>query len=246
MSERIDKRWSSLTLGVLLCAALAGCGEEVVDTKTPDARPPSGDTNAPAYSNRRAATPKGDYVGHLKPTPIEKPPGIVKTPDSRVESTETEIVEKIHFPVRWVVEGDQVTRVDDEIPVRKFRLDFDETQPITYDVLPTCLMTADTHEIVIHRGGVQSEFFHREINDGERCLPVYECWNPKCPWLKQSRILTLFPYDSERDGSKPMCPHCQAGEHARAYKTRQHRGMERLMMREIYRKRRAAETADGA
>ena len=230
----------------LIVAATTGCGNGYAESGSPHDRT-TGDPNAPTYTNKNAATRKGEYVGHLKPVrgTNQSGPAESTSVESQASNGGEPVDVAVHFPVVWVVDGRHVERRDDQIPVRKFRLDFDESQPISYDTLPSCLMTRDTHEIVIHRGGLQSDFSHDAIHDGEPCLPVYQCWNPSCPWVKKTRLLSLFPYDYSRDGVSPVCPHCKTGGHVRAYKTPQYRDMERFMMREIYRKRRAAKAAEG-
>ena len=137
-------------------AALAIAGCSSESDKKP---PPDANTN------RNVLTPSGTPVGHLKPRRMSK---------------------ARHDPVVWVVAGNAVERRSDEVLIHAFRLDFDETQPITEADLPYALMTDNSKEIVVHRGKPPKDFSHPDINGGEPCSPIYQCGNlDECPRVKE-------------------------------------------------------------
>lgn len=141
---------------------------------------------SPPRSNKSVLTPSGTPVGHLKPDPF--------------------LPKAEHSPVIWVVDGDTAERQSGEVMVHGFRLDFDETQPITEATLPYSLMTNNTQQIVVHRGEPPANFSHRDINQGEPCSPIFECYNEECPRVQELQNVALFPYRGS--DSHPKCPFC--------------------------------------
>jgi hypothetical protein len=170
-----------------------------------------GESDAPPpKSNTHIRTPKGQPIAHLKPS--------------------GDYVEATHDPVVWVVDGGKVERIDDQmILIHAYRLDFDETQELTEANLPYALMTEKTKQIVVHRGKPPDVLTHPDINDGERCLPIYQCHDSQtCPRVKELNHLALFPYDGSED--HPQCPHCQ-GTQTQPYFIPQHNDIKRFMER---------------
>lgn len=183
---------------VVSCVALAG-GLSAILSGCSSSEPPP-----PPINNKNVVSAAGEYVGHLKPN------AYMATGDT--------------YPVIWVVRGDEVEHRDDKILVNAFRLDFDETKPLTEADLPYSLMTEDTHEVVVHRGKPASEIYtNPKIHEGERCLPIYECGNPECPRVKELNDVALIPGDPTADEIK--CPHCGGSKYVRPYTMPQHRDM---------------------
>jgi hypothetical protein len=191
----------TLALGTA-ALALVGCGE---------------DPYIPPAHNREYITPSGHFVGHLKPIPFDGPP--IGADGRPIEAND---------PVKWVVEGNKVTRPEYEIDVVSFRLDFDETQPLTEALLPFALMTENTRQIVVHRGPPPPDFKHAQINNSERCLNVFGCVNPQCPRVQQINNMGLFPVAA--DAAQPKCPFC-GGDKVQPFVIPQHQHMRDFMKR---------------
>jgi len=138
--------------------------------------------------------------------------------------------------VIWVVDGGRVIRQSNPVFVHNFVLEIDESQPFSYDLFPTVLMTERTHQIVVHRGGLMGILTRPKINDGERCFQVYVCRNRSCPRSKEGGDLALFPHNYiERP--EPKCPYCKSSSNLRLYKTRQFVQMERKLFRQFQQNR---------
>ncbi len=191
-----------LLAGVIFALLLGGCGSEPV---------------APPSHNRHFVTPEGHFVGHLKPELYEGPPtGIDGKPIAADD------------PVVWIVEGDAVSQPEYEFDVSTYRLDFDESQPLTEDVLPFALMTNETRQVVIHCGPPALPFTHSEINDGEAAHGIGQCVNRECSRVKEIDNAALFPLP--KDEASPKCPFC-GDENIQPYVTPQHRNMRDFMQR---------------
>jgi len=163
----------------------------------------------PPVTNRNVVTPSGHAIGHLKPDP--------------------NLPEATHDPVVYVVDAGRVERRTDRVLVHAFRLDFDETKGLTEADLPYALMTENSREIVIHRDVPPDVLTHADINDGERCLPVYQCEDfENCPRCKEHNHYALFPHDGSEE--TPECPFCK-GRTTSRYVVPQHRDMKKFIDR---------------
>ena len=129
------------------------------------------------------------------------------------------------YPVIWVVRDGNVTRRDDNILLGAFRLDWDETQPLSTQDFPYAFMTEETKEIVVHRGDPGTHVFtHPEINDGERCLAIHQC-----PKLQELQDFGLFGHDPA--AGEAVCPHCGSSESTSLYVVPQRAAMQRYLNR---------------
>ena len=168
----------------------------------------SQEESQPPPNNKNVVTPRGEYVGHLKP-------------DTRLlDALDPDLLQV--DPVVWVVDNGQVQHPERDLSVHIFRLDFDEKIPITIDVMPYVLMTEKTKQVVIHRGRPPEGFSNSAINQGERCLPVYLCMNRECPRIAEIDGAAIFPHDPA--SGHPECPFCN-GHEAMIYQTPQHNDM---------------------
>ena len=190
-------RWSFVAGSIVALAVGNGCSSD--------------ESTAPA-DNKDFVTPSGEFVGHLKPDPR-----LLAAIDPDTPQVD---------PVVWVVDDGQVERAQQELSVHLFRIDFNERQPITAEILPYALMTAETREVVIHRGEPSNGFSNSAINQGERCLPIHLCMNPDCPRVAEVENAPLFPHDPAE--GRPRCPFCD-GRETMIYQTPQHQEMLRFV-----------------
>jgi hypothetical protein len=156
----------------------------------------SSSSPTPASHNRKYMTPDGHFVGHLKPQYVDGPP--TDPTGKPIEATN---------PVEWVVIDGEVSKPKYEIDVQAFRVDFDESQPITESILPYALMTS-AGKVVVHRGVPPENFTHSEIADGGKLFPIYACINfASCERAIELGKSPLFIGKGE--STAPPCPHCE-------------------------------------
>ncbi len=175
----------------------------------------------------------GVPLGHLKPRSTKKKRSAIKPAP--------EFARRPH--VRWVLDGEQLTKLDPPEPLDNFRLDFDETRRLTFNDLPYAFMTEKSREVVIRRGDViQGSFQDPRINANEDIVLVFTCKNVDCPRRREVLTASRFPYNPA-SGQPPVCPFCDSkdkqGEATRSsrFKTSQARGLEQEIQRQFYRNR---------
>ena len=176
----------------------------------------------------------GVPLGHLKPRSTKK------QRDNKSKLAE-EFARRPH--VRWVLDGEQLTKLDPPEPLDNFRLDFDETRRLTFNDLPYAFMTEKSREVVIRRGDViEGSFQDSRISPDEDIVLVFTCKNVDCPRRREVLTASRFPYNPA-SGQPPVCPFCDSkdkqGEATRSsrFKTSQARGLEQEIQRQFYRNR---------
>ena len=211
-----------LALLLVLAAIFAGCTLESSD-------------EAPPQKRVRVEVPnRGVPLELLKPQTTEQE--AVETP-SQVEPW---VAKRPH--VHWFIDGEQVKPIDPPVEPEAFRIDFDETQPITFEIMPFAFMTEISRQIVVRRGDVAEAFTDPRISESERLLPIFYCDNRSCPRIEEVQRLARFPWDV-KTGDSPECPFCNSvdadGKKTTSYRfwMPQQLNMQDAMKRQIYDKR---------
>ena len=175
----------------------------------------------------------GVPLGHLKPRSTKKKRSAIKPAP--------EFARRPH--VRWVLDGEQLTKLDPPEPLDHFRLDFDETRRLTFNDLPYAFMTEKSREVVIRRGDViQGSFQDPRISPDEDIVLVFTCKNVDCPRRREVLTASRFPYDPA-SGQSPVCPFCDSKDKqgeatgSSRFKTSQSHGLEQEIQRQFYRNR---------
>ena len=91
--------------------------------------------------------------------------------------------------------------------VARFQFPIPPGEEYVYARFPYAFITSSTGDIVIRRGEAQQGFTHPDIV-GQRCLPAYQCLNPKCSGIEELGEVALFPFDVD-DGESSRCPYCK-------------------------------------
>ena len=147
--------------------------------------------------------------------------------------------------VHWLIDGDEVTRIDPPVEPEAFRIDFDHTKEITFGIMPYAFMTEKSRQIVVRRGDVAEAFTEPRISETERLTAIYYCDNRKCPRIEEVQSLATFPWDASMGGS-PVCPYCGSldadGNKTASYRfwMPQQLNMRDAMKRQIYNSRKRA------
>lgn len=145
--------------------------------------------------------------------------------------------------VHWLIDGDEVRRIDPAVEPAAFRIDFDQTKPLTLDVMPYAFMTENSHQVVVRRGDVGEPFVEPRVSGTERLLPIFYCENRSCPRINEVQDLAMFPWDTSRQGP-PVCPFCQSvgtdgkKQECQRYWMPQQLNMTDAMQRQLYQDRR--------
>lgn len=175
----------------------------------------------------------GVPLGHLKPRSAKKKRSAIKPAP--------EFARRPH--VRWVLDGEQLTKLDPPEPLDNFRLDFDETRRLTFNDLPYAFMTEKSREVVIRRGDViEGSFQDSRISPDEDIVLVFTCKNVDCPRRREVLTASRFPYNPA-SGQPPVCPFCDSKDKqgeatgSSRFKTSQARGLEQEIQRQFYRNR---------